>query len=235
MIAALSVALATIAPSALPRGVPVEPDAEEARRWATEELARDVYSTEPGLLQRAWEWFVRQLEQLLSFEVAAPPNLVPVIVVLGVAVLLVVALYLAGPVRRRRAAATGRGSNAVFDDSTATSGDLTRSADDAARRGSWDDAVLMRFRAIIRALDERTILDDRPGLTAHEASSTAAARLPTCGPGLLWAGRLFDDVCYGSVRAHREQDARLRELADDVARARPERAHATAGSWAALS
>ncbi|MEE6282730.1 DUF4129 domain-containing protein [Georgenia sunbinii] len=219
----------------LAHGVPVTPDSEEARRWAADELARDVYSTEPGLLERAWNWFVRQIERLLSFEAAAPPNLVPIIVVIAVAALLCLALYLAGPVRRRRAVAAERASHAVFDDVDATSDDLTRQADDAARRGDWDRAVLMRFRAVVRSLDERAVLDDRPGLTAHEASTAAAGRLPGCGPDLLWAGRLFDDVCYGSVRARAEQDARLRDVAGAVARARPERAVAAAGSWAALS
>lgn len=217
-----------------PLGVPVQPDAEEARRWATEELSRAVYDTEPGLLQRAWEWFVRQLERLLGFEASAPPNLVPVLIVIGAAVLLAVALYLAGPVRRRRGAAAARGSHAVFDDLDASSTELTRRADLAARGGDWDTAVLMRFRAIVRSLDERTILDDRPGLTAHEASSTAAGRLPSCAAGLAWAGQLFDDVCYGSVRARAEQDTRLRELAAAVAAARPQRAVAAAGSWASL-
>lgn len=230
----ITVRTVVAAATGAPLGVPVQPDAEEARRWAAEELARSVYDTEPGLLERAWEWFVRQLERLLGFEAAAPPNLVPVLVVVGAAVLLAVALYLAGPVRRRRGAAAARGSHTVFDDLDASSTELTRRADAAARRGDWDTAVLMRFRAIVRSLDERTILDDRPGLTAHEASSGAAARLPSCAPGLLRAGRLFDAVCYGSVRARAEQDARLRELAAAVAAARPERAVAAAGSWASL-
>ncbi len=161
-------------------GVPVEPDAEEARRWAEEELSRSVYRDEPTLLERLWTWFLEQLQRLLELDASAPPNLVPVIVVVGAVVLLAVALYLAGPVRRRtRGARTG--SHAVFDDADATSADLAAAADDAARQGDWSRAVLMRFRAIIRSLDERAVLTDRPGLTAHEASAAAAARLREAG------------------------------------------------------
>ncbi len=218
------------APGTVWAGVPVEPDADEARRWAEEELSRSVYSDEPTLLERVWNWFLELLQRLTDLEASAPPNLVPVLVVVGVVALLVVALYLAGPVRTRRRQAQG-GSHAVFDDADATSADLTAAADAAADRGDWPQAVLMRFRAIVRSLDERAVLDDRPGLTAHEASTAAAARLPDCAPGLTWAGRLFDDVCYGSVRPDATDDGRLRELAAAVARSRPVSPAAVGATW----
>ncbi|PYF99364.1 protein of unknown function [Georgenia satyanarayanai] len=217
----------------VPLGVPVEPDAEEARRWAEEELSRSVYDDEPNLLERAWSWFLEQLQRLVELDLSAPPNLVPVVVVVGAAVLLAVALYLAGPVRARRRSGAGT-SHAVFDDTDATSEDLTAAADAAARRRDWAQAVLMRFRAVIRSLDERAVLDDRPGLTAHEASTAAARQLPDCADGLTWAGRLFDDVCYGSVTPGEAQDARLRELAAAVARSRPVSPVAVGATWAAV-
>ncbi|WP_413450987.1 DUF4129 domain-containing protein [Georgenia phoenicis] len=213
--------------------MPVEPDAEEARRWAEEELSRSAYDTEPNLLERAWAWFVEQLQRLVELEVSAPPNVVPVIVVVGAVVLLAVALYLAGPVRARWRGGPSR-SHAVFDDADATSADLTASADAAARRGDWPTAVLMRFRAVIRSLDERAVLDDRPGLTAHEASTAAARQLPDCAAGLTWAGNLFDDVCYGSATPGEAEDARLRELATAVARSRPVSPAAVGATWAAV-
>lgn len=213
-------------------GVPVEPDAEEARRWAKDELSRSVYSTEPGILQRLWTWFLEQLQRLSEIDATAPANLVPVIVVIGAVALLAVALYLAGPVRSRRRRRSGGGSHAVFDDEHATSADLTAAADAAAERRDWSLAVLMRVRAIIRSLDERTVLDDRPGLTAHEASDAAARRLPDCAAELTWAGHLFDDVCYGSATPGPTEDARLRELAASVARSRPMSPAAAGATWA---
>ena len=213
-------------------GVPVEPDAEEARRWAEDELSRGVYSTEPNLLERLWTWFLEQLQRLTEIDASAPANLVPVIVVVGAVVLLAVALYLAGPVRTRRRGSGATGSHAVFDDAHATSADLAAAADAAARRRDWSLAVLMRFRAVIRALDERAVLDDRPGLTAHEASDAAARRLPDCAGELTWAGRLFDDVCYGSATPGAAEDARLRELAAAVARSKPVTPASVGHAWA---
>src|SRR5690606_82957 len=228
----VSAARTLAAGTALLVAAPVTPDAAEARRWATEELARSVYDTRPGLLARAWQWLVTQLERLLSLEASAPPNLVPLVVVIGVAALLGAALYLGGPVRRRRRSAAT--SFAVFDDERSST-ELTAAADRAASEGDWALAVLMRFRAIVRSLDERTVLEDRPGLTAHEASTLAAARLPGLAADLTAAGRLFDEVCYGSSRPGPEEDAGMRALASAVAAARPERASDTApATWAPL-
>ncbi|WP_454084863.1 DUF4129 domain-containing protein [Georgenia sp. Marseille-Q6866] len=214
-------------------GVPVEPDADEARRWAEEELSRSVYHDEPNLLERAWAWFLEQLQRLVELDVSAPSTLVPLLVVVGAAVLLAVVLYLAGPLRARRRGTPGT-SHAVFDDADATSEDLTAAADAAARRRDWAQAVLMRFRAVIRSLDERAVLDDRPGFTAHEASTAAARLLPDCADGLVWAGRLFDDVCYGSATPGQAEDARLRELAAAVARSRPVGPVAVGATWTAV-
>lgn len=211
----------------------MEPDAEEARRWAEDELSRSVYDQEPTLLERVWQWFVDLLDSIFATDIPAPPNLVPVIVVLGAAALLAVVIYLAGPLRSRRRA--GQASHAVFDDPHATSTDLTEAADAAAARGDWSLAVLMRFRAIIRSLDERAIVEDRPGITAHEASTAAAAALPGCAAGLHWAGRLFDDVRYGDVRPGRDEDAQLRELAGQVERSRVAAPAAAATGWGSLS
>lgn len=211
----------------------MEPDAEEARRWAEDELSRSVYDQEPTLLERVWQWFVDLLDSIFATDIPAPPNLVPVIVVLGAAALLAVIIYLAGPLRSRRRA--GQASHAVFDDPHATSTDLTEAADAAAARGDWSLAVLMRFRAIIRSLDERAIVEDRPGITAHEASTAAAAALPGCAAGLHWAGRLFDDVRYGDVRPGRDEDAQLRELAGQVERSRVAAPAAAATGWGSLS
>ncbi|MFC4556026.1 DUF4129 domain-containing protein [Georgenia faecalis] len=206
----------------------VTPDADEARRWAEDELSRSVYSTEPGLVDRAWEWFVRQLERLLSLDASAPSSLVPLLLVVGVAVLLGVALYLSGPVRARRRATSA--SAVVFEDGS-TSAQLTALADAAAAAGDWSRAVLMRFRAVVRALDERALLDDRPGLTAHEATTAAAVRLPDLAGDLDRAGRLFDAVCYGHATPGPADDAGLRALAEAVGRARsvPDPAPAWAG------
>ena len=63
-----------------------------------------------------------------------------------------------------------RKSGALFDDKRDASM-LTLSANKAAAAGDWVSAVVDRFRAIIRSLDERALLEDYPGMTAQEARS----------------------------------------------------------------
>lgn len=203
-----------------PGEAPLDPDAREARRWAEEELAKAEYSAEPSIWERMWQWFVDMLDKLIGLGGPTPPNVVPLLVVCGVAAALALAIYVAGPVRLRRRRAE-RDSFAVFDDATQTSADLHQAADEAAGSEDFAQAVLLRFRAIIRSLDDRGVLADRAGLTAHEASTEAGTRLPEQARGLRWAGQLFDAVCYGSARPRESDDRTMRELADGVARARP--------------
>lgn len=192
--------------------VPVTPDAEEARRWAEQELANAVYDDSPSLLDRVVGWIRDLLEALTSLGGSAPPAVAPLVVVVVVAALLAVAVLVGGRVRQRRRSAAATGSAQLFDD-TRTSADLTAAADAAAARGDWAGAVLDRYRAIIRSLDERALLEDRAGLTAHEAAELAAAALPGLADGLRWAGGRFDAVAYGHDPATAEDDAALRDLA----------------------
>jgi hypothetical protein len=217
-------------------GVPVDPDAAEAQRWAEEELAKQIYSDDPGLLQRLGEWFLGLFEGIGRIGAVTPPAVVPALVVLAFVGVLVAALLLGGRVRRGRAAES-RASHELFEDGR-TGADLLAAADAAASRGDWETAVLERFRGIVRRLDERSVLEDRAGLTAHEAATAAATALPAEADGLSWAGRLFDDVRYGHVSPGEREDTTLRRLADRLAAARPERARAAAGAqaeWAGVS
>ena len=112
-----------------------------------------------------------------------------------------VAFWVAGPVRARVAGRPRPWSSSGDDARTAA--ELRAAADAAAARGDWSTAVLERFRAVVRSLEERALLDDRPGRTAHEAAEAAAARLPARAAELRRAARLFDDVCYGARRGGR--------------------------------
>ncbi|GII99336.1 uncharacterized protein DUF4129 [Sediminihabitans luteus] len=199
--------------------VPVDPDAPTARTWAREELAQPQYAHGESILDRLIAWF-----QGLFDGVGAAPALSTPSVVLLVAILvtvLVVAFALAGRVRRT---ARTRRSAAVLADDDRTSADLRRAADDAAARGDWDTAVLERFRAVVRALEERTVLDERPGRTAHEVGLETPRRLDV-PPGTLDAAcALFDEVCYGERPASAHDDALVREVDARLADARRRRA-----------
>jgi hypothetical protein len=196
--------------------VPVVPDAETAREWAVRELADPVYHEGPSLLQRFLDW-VGSLFDGAPTGLGLPPALVGGLLVVVVGLVVGVALWVAGPVRAGRRAPA---SVVVLGDDTRSADDLRAAADAAAARGDWSTAVLERFRAVVRSLEERALLDDRPGRTAHEAAEAAGARLPARTAELRRAARLFDDVCYGHVAVDADADAWLRTVDADVTASR---------------
>lgn len=197
--------------------VPVDPDRETARRWLLEELSRPEYSTQPSLLQRLVEWFLDLFADVPALD--APGWQVALVVVVATAAVVLVAWWVAGPVRLARRAA--RASTVVLGDDGRTAAQLRAAADDAAARGDWSAAVLDRYRAVVRGLEERVVFDEQPGRTAQEAADAAAAHLPGCAADLHRAARLFDDVCYGTLPARPDDDAFLRTLDGRVLAERP--------------
>ena len=196
---------------------PVTPDAGTARRWAVEELARPEYHERRSLLQRVLDWLLEQLEKVQQ-NVHLDGVTIAVVGVVAVALVLLVAWWVAGPVRSGRASA---GRSVLADDDTRSAAQLRAAADAAAAAGDWSTAVLERFRAVVRDLEERTVLDERPGRTAHEATLDAGTRLPEVAAALVAGGRLFDDVAYGGRAAGPDDDASLRALVPAVSAARP--------------
>ncbi|MEK8228078.1 DUF4350 domain-containing protein [Oerskovia sp. M15] len=126
------------------------------------------------------------------------PVVASLVVVGVVLVVAAIAYVVAGPVRLSRRART---SAAVFDDDERSATELRAAATAAAATGDWATAVVERYRAVIRSLEERVVLDPRPGRTAHEAADAAALRLPSLTDRLAAGARLFDDVRYGRWRS----------------------------------
>ena len=199
--------------------VPVDPDAETARRWAEQELADPIYHQGESLLQVVLRWIQERLAEaqnaLSTMNGRSAAIVLGSVVIIGV----VVTLLVVGPVRRSRR--SQRSSVEVFVDDNRTVAELRRSADTLAAAGKWSEAVLDRFRAILRSLEKRAVVDERPGRTAHEAAVQAAAVLPPCAADLHRASRMFDGVCYGDVEAGRDDDAWLRQVDDAVQNTRP--------------
>jgi hypothetical protein len=207
--------------------VPVTPEAAEARRWASEELARGIYTQRTGLVQRLLDWIVERIDELTRLGSGGAGWLVPTAAVVLTAVAVTVALAVGPPGRRRRA----RGAEAgVLDGDARTAQELREAADAAASRGDIGVAILDRFRALVRALSERAILHERPGLTAHEAVLEAGERLPGLAGDLLSAGTLFDRVAYGRTGGDPADDGWLKDLDARVAATRPTRPSAGSGA-----
>lgn len=198
--------------------VPVDLGREAAQEAAREELAKQVYrEAGPGLVERAVRWLYGRFADALD-EVAAvsPGGYLGVVVVLLLLVAAAVAIRLrVGPMGRRAAL-----DESLFVGRERSADEHRAAADSHARAGEWAEALRERLRAVVRSLEERAVLEPRPGRTADEAAAQAGAALPSCAAELAAAARLFDDVWYGGRPAGPEADASLRELDRTVRAAR---------------
>jgi Domain of unknown function (DUF4129) len=199
--------------------VPVDLTREEAQRAAERELADPRYhADDPSVLDRVTQWVLDQLSELLAQAGSVSPGGYPGLAVLGLlAVLVVVAIRLT--VGRVERVTSGR--DTVFEQLPRSAAQYRQAADDYAARAAWAPAVRERLRAIVRDLEQRDLLEVRPGRTADEAAAEAGRVLPDCAAGLHEAARIFDDVWYGGRPATSDMDARLRVIDDAARRARP--------------
>lgn len=205
----------------LPFDVPVTPSPEQAHQWAVDELSKDVYNQRESL----WEMFTRWLSERFNSLQGIGSNDSRLITIVVVAVLIAVVIAILFAVRRagRLSSAVGsrRGSTEVLLDDARSAADMRSAAQVAAASGNFSLAVVERFRAIARSLEDRTILEERPGRTAREVCFDATPRLPQFADDLRWAADLFDVVCYSEADADRNQYERMVLLDDAIAAARP--------------
>jgi hypothetical protein len=198
--------------------VPIEPGREQGQEWARQELANPEYARgRPSLFQRAVSWVWDQLDRIGQATGLGAGQLLVVIMVLVVVVVLVVVL-----VRRnvRLSVAAPGSPGAVLGESTATGTEHRSRAAAALSAGRFDEAVRESMRAIARRLDERALLDPRPGRTADEVAAAAGRLFPELAGDLRAGARTFDDVTYGSVRADLAAAEQLGRLDERVETAR---------------
>ncbi|WP_329367671.1 DUF4129 domain-containing protein [Streptomyces sp. NBC_01483] len=206
---------------ALPRGdePPVTIPRDPAREAAKRELSKRIYhENDPSPVQRAlnafWDW----VDKLFGAASTATPGGALGLVVIVVAVLAVVAALwwrLGTPHR------TPTSSAALFDDRPRSAAEHRAAAEAHAAQGHWNQAVQERMRAVVRSLEERALLDPRPGRTADEAAAEAGRTLPSHTDRLRAAARDFDEVTYGGRAAGSDTYQRLTELDRDIERTKP--------------
>jgi hypothetical protein len=105
-----------------------------------------------------------------------------------------------------------------------TSADLLGEADAAAMSGRWEVAVIARMRALAMAVEERGLVDPRPGRTADELAAEIATALPAAGAASRSAAAAFDAIAYGRRDANRQTYdliASAAELVEREHRGRP--------------
>lgn len=200
--------------------VPVTPDAEQARRWAQEELAKKEYiDGRPGLLSRILDWIRNFLDELLS-GVASPQGAWGlVILVIVIALVIAVIVFLVRPSIRRRKIA----SIAVFEGAAQLSAQQHRQrARSAADSGDFGTAVFEQFRALVRSGEERDLLFSTTGRTAQEITHELSLAFPSHADQLVKGGLIFDAVRYGRSEAQQQMFADLLELDKELLVARPQ-------------
>ncbi|RYJ27242.1 putative membrane protein [Streptomyces sp. L-9-10] len=209
-------------------GIPVDTPRVPAREAAERELSRPMYhENDPNLLQRAlnrfWEWVGDLFDSASGVAPGGPLGLV-VIALIVVALFAALWWRLGSP---RRIPGTAR---TLFDASPRSAAEHRATAETHAAAGRWNQAAQERMRAIVRSLEERALLDPRPGRTADEAASEAGRPLPGHATRLRTAAREFDDITYGGRTADEDTYRRLRALDLDLESAKPQLSTASGGT-----
>lgn len=207
-------------------GAPIEIGHDEARRRAEEELAKAKYQGMPDWLND----LLQRLDELLEGITRGPSGpdglggsswvlLVVVVVILAALVLIV---WKVGLPRWRPKTVDAE----VETDPEVAPSHYRTAAERAAAAQDWTSAIRERFRALVRELEHRTILEPRPGRTALEAAGRAARMLPSVEPQLHRAALGFNDVMYGQIQADQERYAAMVAADEDVLAAARQYRHA---------
>ncbi len=190
---------------------------EGAAQAAHDELSKRIYQqAQPSVTQRIFSAVLRWIADAYHRIVNATPGgaVGLLIIVAAVAGLVVVLL------RRRGVSARVRrsGDSGLELAPEQTSGELRAEADAMAAAGDWAGAVRARLRAVVRSLEEKGILDPRPGRTAAEVAAEAGGERPELREP-LWKGALtFGEIWYGHRTATPADDRVMRELDAAVSR-----------------
>jgi Domain of unknown function (DUF4129) len=171
---------------------------EEAERILADDRFHDTDLPRP--LRRPLEWLGDRLEPLGDVVDALPGETSLVWLVLAVAVVLV-ALWVATRLVRRRGPPAARRPGAGRAERTADAATLEREADAAERAGDLERALRLRFRAGILRMVERRQLEDPTLVTTGSLVRRMRSEAFTAG------ARAFDEVVYGR-RAPTSDDVR---------------------------
>lgn len=184
---------------------PITPDADQARDWMLKELAKPEYHRGgENWLTSFQQWLTNFLRRATRFEFGdnAAGGWDSVILIATIALVIGVVLWVVlGPVRRAHRRSR---SNSILEGDDRSSEQMRAAAEAAANLGDWHTAVLERFRALVRGVEERGIVDVVPGMTAYEFTIAAGYELPPFAADLRRSGDIFDSVRYGHLAATRD-------------------------------
>jgi hypothetical protein len=184
--------------------LPVDPNADQARRWIIDELSKPPYqAAQPTWFDRLSSAFYDWIQSLNFGALGGAQG--PILLILAVIVVaaIVVAFLIFGRARLNRRSAMG---GSLFGDEDERDADAIRAAaESAASRGDWALAIIEMFRSIARSLAERTVARANPGTTAHDFAAEAGRAFPAAADRLSAVADAFDRVRYLG-RAGTERD-----------------------------
>ncbi len=197
------------------------PDGDEAREWAEQELSKAGYqAAKPtwfdNLMADVVEWLFSLFDPQASGSIAPFATTLVVIVIVAA---LIVALLIWGRPRASRAVQRRHDLLGIRDERTAAQ--LRADAERRARERDWDQAVVLRFRALARDLLERDLIDPAPGATAQAIAREARAPFPAFAERLHAAASAFDAVRYLRLPAAEDDYLALAATDDGLRAASP--------------
>ena len=207
---------------AIETGPPLTPEGDEARELAERELADPIYrAAEPAVIDRIARAIAQFFERLFSTELDGGWGSTFALIAAIVVVIVIVAAFVVWGLPRatRRAPAP---ATALFGEAeTRSAAELRLAAASHARKGEWDAAVILRFRALARGTIERGVVDTPPGATVHAFARAAARAFPAAALDLENAATAFDDVRYLRLPGTAELYRHVAEVDDRIATSRP--------------
>lgn len=198
--------------------VPVVPDADQAREWARDELAKTEYSDQgTSWFETFLEWVSELFDSVGSMSGNLGPLWTIIIVLLAVAIVALVIWLVLGPLRRSRRSKARVG---ILDDDDRSSEQMRDAAQAAEAIGDWDTATMEWYRASVRSMEERGRISDSPGATAREAAQLLAKASPAVASQAALSAHSFDVARYGSGGLGEAEAAQARATYQSLAHAR---------------
>jgi hypothetical protein len=207
VLAAVAIAAAPPTPSPITR--------DGARSAAQLELSKSPYHRgDPSIAQRVIRWVVKKFADALEAAARHSPGkgigLLVIVVLVALAIVLITVRV--GRVRR-----SARAPQPILGASVATAADHRARAENFAREGRWAEAVREWLRATTRELEQRGVIDPRPGRTAAELCAEASQELPGIADDVRRAASVFDAIWYGGRAATPDDEQLLRRVDERVA------------------
>jgi hypothetical protein len=202
-----------------------------AQDAARHELAKPGYAqAEPPWWVRPLRWIAREIGRIWRSAAEHTGGSAALsVLLLGIAVVIGLVIWRAGPLANRSRSR----SQALAVDPESNAEDYRRAAEAFAAQGQWAQAVRERLRAVSRDLEERALVDRRPGRTAVELATEGGRSLPSCAALLREGADRFSAIWYGDARATEQDYRRLTEIDAAVRETRPVRISQPATTLAA--